>query len=393
MIKHLINPFGLLGGFLLLCFPIFFAENFSFHSLTIYFYPIFALAGLFVCIYFVCKIFRTKFKYVLILLLFSEIVLYGCIILIQNRVMLPPFLNIQFQEIYKSKFVNSIQYDLNLANYDKELFYKLNPGKHTFKNIEFQNNLFVNNIGVRDDESSLSFPEIVCIGDSYTMGWGVEKEECFESIIEKETGKKTLNLGISSYGTAREYLLLKSAELDSCKLLILQFCDNDIAENRAFVKNDYSLKISPLESYQSAQRTNQLRSSYFPFKWTFEFISKIIRSITGHTNWEFRNNQPQVIDDSQWINDFAKIIELIQTDYHGKILIFHLENYSPVDLFFPKIKSYFHKNPNEKVFLLDANAILDKSDYFQLDPHIHQTGHLKIATEIINRIGQDQLLK
>jgi hypothetical protein len=103
-----------------------------------------------------------------------------------------------FQKYYYQKDQANIQYVPECAQYDKELFYTLKPGECGFSGCYFDTKVAVNSLGVRDDESSLAGPEIIVIGDSESMGWGVEKHETFADIVEKKTGKKVLNLGIPS---------------------------------------------------------------------------------------------------------------------------------------------------------------------------------------------------
>ncbi len=66
----------------------------------------------------------------------------------------------------------------------------------------------INSFGVRDDdESSLHNPKLVFLGDSFTMGWGVDQEQTYAFLTGKKLGVRTLNAGISSYGTFREMVL------------------------------------------------------------------------------------------------------------------------------------------------------------------------------------------
>lgn len=39
-------------------------------------------------------------------------------------------------------------------------------------------------MGLRDSNAALNQPEIICIGDSHTMGWGVEQEETFPKLLD-----------------------------------------------------------------------------------------------------------------------------------------------------------------------------------------------------------------
>ena len=62
--------------------------------------------------------------------------------------------------------------------------------------------------GFRDDEYPVEKGDrrrIIFLGDSLTLGWGVEKEETFEHILESELNAisptEIINLGIGNYNT------------------------------------------------------------------------------------------------------------------------------------------------------------------------------------------------
>jgi len=68
--------------------------------------------------------------------------------------------------------------------------------------------------GFRDDEVPLAKGErhrIVFLGDSLTLGWGVEKEETFEHLLEARLNAvrptEILNLGVGNYNTTQEVQL------------------------------------------------------------------------------------------------------------------------------------------------------------------------------------------
>jgi len=65
--------------------------------------------------------------------------------------------------------------------------------------------------GLRDDEHDREPGErhrIVILGDSLTFGWGVEEDETFATILERELSKERpteiVNLGTGNYGTVQE---------------------------------------------------------------------------------------------------------------------------------------------------------------------------------------------
>ena len=77
-----------------------------------------------------------------------------------------------------------IQFTPDCARHDPDLGYTLKPGTCVFSANEFSNRYKVNHQGLRDDEKSLQKPDIIVVGDSYAMGWGVNQEETFASTLQ-----------------------------------------------------------------------------------------------------------------------------------------------------------------------------------------------------------------
>ena len=63
------------------------------------------------------------------------------------------------------------------------------------------------------------------------MGWGVEQDEAFPSVLEELLSRKVLNAAISSYATAREFGMLERIDLSRARYLIIQYASNDFEEN------------------------------------------------------------------------------------------------------------------------------------------------------------------
>ncbi|MEM6964368.1 MAG: hypothetical protein AAF573_06355 [Bacteroidota bacterium] len=385
-----ISLYGLLSLAMLLIpalFPLSFTENLY----SVYVYRLMAMCGLLLFGYVLFKFIKQRFRYWILALGVFELFIFTCFSCIKQGINFPEKLILQFQYLNLYRNTNSVQFDPELSQYDPELFYTLKPGSHTFSNLEFSTNFSVNSLGVRDDHNSIKNPKIICLGDSYTMGWGVEHHETFTQRLEKKTNVKVLNAGVSSYGTAREKILLDRLQIDSCKLLIIQFCDNDLIENRSFVENNFKLETSQKEIYKSSQNINKLRSEYYPFKWSFEVFAKIIRSVTGITKKRALANV-QVPIDAIWLSDLSKIIDQIQESFTGKIILFHLEAFAKEDNYFPKIQSFFEKYPKENLYLFDAWSHLEREDYFYIDGHLKAGGHQKIADGISMMIEEKKLL-
>lgn len=117
---------------------------------------------------------------------------------------------------------------------DPELIYVPAIGACAFDDVEFRTTLTFTAEG-RDTGPKPSGIGIAVIGDSHAMGWGVNDEETFAAQLQALSGRPVYNLGVASYGTARELLRLqKSGVLDKVDTVVLQYCNNDLGENRQF---------------------------------------------------------------------------------------------------------------------------------------------------------------
>lgn len=155
------------------------------------------------------------------------------------------------------------------AVFDPVVTYTLRPGRCTFSNREFSNVYEVNTLGLRDDEASLDGPEIVVLGDSVAMGWGVEESEAFPARLERLSGRKTLNAAVSSYATARELLMLARIDRSRLRTVIIQYSDNDIVENEIAVASEWPLRTLTEEEYAASVQRHARETTYFPGKYAF----------------------------------------------------------------------------------------------------------------------------
>lgn len=288
--------------------------------------------------------------------------------------------------------MGSVQYFETGSHYDKELFYTFEPGKFTFKHIDFENEYSINSKGARDNEESLNNPEIVFIGDSFTTGIGVNQNETFSSRVGKTLQKNTLNLGVPSYGTARESLLLKRFDLDSCKYIVLQYCNNDDNENRAFVANNFKLNERSEKDYKDAQIYNELVLHYYPFRYTYSLFAKRILYTMADLTAERTpaKSEGQAVVNQTPIADFFKILQTIKADYPDKkIIVFELGLFNTSGEFYQQLKKMVDDNQLKNVELIDTSQFINCDDcYYSLDFHITSKGHQILADSLIRHLGK-----
>lgn len=280
---------------------------------------------------------------------------------------------------------NIIQMNQECGEFHKELGYTLRPGNCSFSNLEFETEYAINSLGVRDDEKSLQAPEIIVLGDSYAMGWGVEGDETFAQVLEARTGKSVLNLGISSYGTAREVQLLNKVDLSRLRYLVIQYCENDYYENKAFADNNNVLATMSREKYEEVakQEALQQKNHYFPGKYAFKLLPAMIRYPLKAVFFE---DQEDEIDPEEEIATFLNVIydsEILNKDID--LVVFEANEQAKNDgIFVANVKQRLGEAPfAARVKVLELADMLNPDDYFLVDSHFKPSAHRKIADGII----------
>lgn len=287
-----------------------------------------------------------------------------------------------------------IQFCPESSAYNDSLFYTLEPSsRFVFSNPEFSDSFYCNKMGLRDDDNSLQKPEIICLGDSYAMGWGVGQDETFAEQVSSLSQKKLLNAAISSYGTARELKNLYRLDTSNLRYIILQYCRNDYEENKAFVENNFSLPVSSKRKYDSILDGHYLNRYWFPGK-RFVTIAKFYaekktdpflfpQRITWADSADFHLQKAAVyftdILKHSAIN-FKKVkVYVVDMNVQG-IMDNDFLDYVDSLMKMPAYKDHFSNN----LMLVPVADLLTAEDYYILDGHIRSSGHRKVAERLIS---------
>ena len=273
-----------------------------------------------------------------------------------------------------------IQFEPACARYDPAIGYTLKPGSCTFGGREFMNRYDINTLGTRDDEASLQHPEIVVAGDSFAMGWGVNQEETFAKQLEKKIGIKVLNAAVASYGTAREMMILHRFPTDRMKYLIIQYCGNDVDENREFYLDQNQLPIMSSQQYKEYQDLYKDSLRYFFGKYIWIKIKKRWDEI------EQRRGQSGSVTDRDEIDLFLNAVQNSGLDLKNvTIIAFEMNGRNPDDnKDFPavlkkKLAAGNYPPYLKDMIVLDFSDRLQKQHFYVLDDHINALGHKIIA--------------
>lgn len=270
-----------------------------------------------------------------------------------------------------------IQFQEESARYDSELFYTLKPGRSGFKSFEFNTSYDVNELGVRDDAASLDQPEVIFLGDSFTMGWGVEQDQAFPAVFEEKSGLKCLNTGISSYGTARELRMLARTQIDSLKAIIIQFHDTDLEENDFYVKNE-RLGSRTQADFDAQVADNRKYTAWVPFKYLKTALTNAVSSVKAPDATE-----AALKGDSErfpaFVSQFYSILTEIREISNVPVILTYTGSFYTDPFFLPRFENFAKQLGVKDIYFVNLGPVLNHEDYFYFDDHINARGHEKVA--------------
>lgn len=282
-----------------------------------------------------------------------------------------------------------MQFQEGCGQYHPDLGYTLKPGKFVFTEIEYSNEYRINALGVRDSEESLTAPEIVFLGDSYTLGWGVDQAETFVKQLEGRTKFKTLNTSVPSFGTVREMLMLRKVDRSQLKCLIIQYCGDDYDENKLFLANGNRPQIMRAETFQNLTTLHSKGKSYFPGK----YIRLKIRKKTEE--WKLR--QKKSAGDNP-LTDVDLFIHVLKQNANMLVnlplIVFEMNGINQTNQFTAGLKGKV-ADLNQPTFIrnmiiLDMSQYLEDRHFYVLDGHLTAAGHVIVADvlyQTVSRLG------
>ena len=170
--------------------------------------------------------------------------------------------------------------------------------------------------------------------------WGGERmsNNLIPGILKQKTGFSVLNAGMSSYGTARESMLLSQLDTSQVKYIVWQYCANDAEENHAYIPNHRLSPHTP-QNLDSVMQLHAWTRRYFPGRHFFT-LAKLSLS-----NWIESMSSPRretpaspAVDSTyyQQARDFLSIVNRSAIDAaKTKIIVLELGPYPSikVDLF------------------------------------------------------------
>jgi lysophospholipase L1-like esterase len=272
------------------------------------------------------------------------------------------------------------------ARWDPDLGYTLRPGRCTFANTEFRTTLLVNRLGARDSEEALTAPEVVVLGDSFALGWGVSGDETFAARLGNMTGLRVLNTGVASYGTVRELRLLAKVDRSRLTTIVWQFCNNDYVENAAYAKNGNRLATLLEAEYDGWVSLHARDRRYVPGRYLLAALTARYRALTRAPLAVPPSPDPD--DPAVRRNQVAYFLNALETSPVNlspyRIVLFEMNARNEhAEWFLPMLREEIahggHPDWVRRLVLVDVAARLVPSDFYVLDDHPNPEGQKKVA--------------
>lgn len=290
-----------------------------------------------------------------------------------------PFL----RALYEGKCRSVVQIDPATSRYDPELTYTLRPGEFVFSNPEFRTHYRVNSLGTRDDEDNLKAPQMVVIGDSYAMGWGVEQEEAFPQVLARMTGLKVLNAAVSSYGTVREMRILDRIDRSRLKFLVLQFNENDYEENLVFYRKGV-LDGYPQEDVARLAQDYLRSLRYYP--------GKYLVFLSGYIKMKMQPAVPQPDISSDMREQVPLVIHALMYAGEAKldgVTLVVLGNYEFTCAWKEIVSKGDYPEFIKRAIPVNMFDGFTKVHVLPLDTHLNAKGYRLIAENIVNSLRME----
>lgn len=259
---------------------------------------------------------------------------------------------------------------------DPDLIYQPALGTCTFDDIEFKTTLTFTADG-RSTGPKPTGTGIAVIGDSHAMGWGVNDLDTFSAQLQKLSGRPVYNLGVASYGTAREVIRLeKSGLLSKVDTVVIQYCNNDRNENLQFdqaSREELAKRVFEPDVVAPAVQPGKLA-----------FIAKGY-GLTLAAPFRSLSEQLRRKNFTPHYEPFMAMLEKHRAALEGKrIVVFYSNPYGQRYRNFPV-------GPDGRMGNVHfADLDLDRGLYRQLDNHLTPQGHKVVAERLWKYLDSPQ---
>jgi len=202
------------------------------------------------------------------------------------------------------------------------------------------------------------------------------------------------NMGMASYGTARELMSLGRVDTSRMQWLVIQYCTNDQDENRGAVEHGYRLPISSRESYEELVRAAADSRIYFPGKYFLIIGNFFEKSCLNkiypffQLKWERRDWGKKQEEQARI---FLDVLSHAAIDFNKvKVIVTMMDDHKNMRGPFLRTLKGLCEQPAYRcrfaagLKVVDVEPLLSKKDLYTLDVHFKATAHTKIAWALLN---------
>jgi hypothetical protein len=265
---------------------------------------------------------------------------------------------------------------------DPVLVYKPAVGTCNFQNIEFDTVLTFSDTGRVHPGLDGTGAPIAVIGDSHAMGWGVGDTETFSYLLQEHTGQPVLNLGVGSYATERSLRrMLQLPQYQEVETIILQYGDNDLAENQNFPIDPahwVAVFEDKFEEGDLRERTYFQKLAFAYPVVTTELLQRLVEIPAAILGLDGPPEDAPSVDHS---GPLQTVLEAFADDLAGRrIILFYVNGYG-VRIADLEVSLDAQGVPVEYIDL----GLDPEQHFFFLDDHLNAAGHKQIADTLIER--------
>jgi hypothetical protein len=333
----------------------------------------------------------------------TMLVISSLIGIVITELLLRTLLSIETKRIIYDQTRDVYQYNPKHVQFHPYTGYINKPNLNVaFGNKEFNTNIQTNSSGFRDDEESNQNPNVLILGDSFGFGWGVEKDENMEAVLEKKSGLSILNMSVSGYNNVQELALLEEWEKTNSlkdKTLLLLYYVNDMYDNVSDAsglsplinKTDDSIimlppKLTAYNNWISGASTGLGKTLAKNF-YTLYYLRNLyayIRSFWTEKELENKSSviNPEIGNQIRSFRSILKRFSIICKGQNCKMIIVYIPH-SPHFKSSRYTKEYFILKFLVASFnfdLVDLSGRLNEKDYYLLDEHWNRNGNERVAS-------------
>ena len=302
---------------------------------------------------------------------------------------------------------NFFIYNTPLYREDQDLNFVLQPNQNfTFRRPEYVTSFRTNSHGFRDTQWDFikDSKKIFFLGDSFTMGQGVEENERFANLIKSEyPGYDYLNFGLMGYSTIEQLNTLRRyGPQFQPKIVVLAFHSSDLFENYlhpVYEPSDGLLIFNQTKTTRLPRPFNKLLSKSATFKALLFHFPETFYALILPKKYQLAHRltmtsnlnkpeylaklEPILVDTFRVISEIKKkcvqlkaelLVFIIPSDFDKKFLEKRFSVYGD--------KHGFHFIPTLDRFIGKIEKHKPRSLVYKRDGHLTAMGH-KVLFEVL----------